>query len=126
MPQLLPTTPLKVERRSRKPCAARHDIAPRLLPRANTTVAAIYRAESSGVDMAHPRPQGHDLSADGVSCSIAVIVELNVLQGAIGVETKAALCLLFSERSLLTRCFAAHLVVNDSHLHRVTGEVEVH
>jgi hypothetical protein len=97
-----------------------------LVDRRNAIAAAISRAESSGVDMAYPRPQGHDLSADGLSCSIAVIVELNVLESAIGVETKAALCPLFSERSLLTRCFAAHLVVNDSHLHRVTGKVEVH
>jgi len=42
-------------------------------------------AESDGVDVDDPKPREHQLSADSLSCSIAVIVELNVLQQVIEV-----------------------------------------
>ena len=42
-------------------------------------------AESDGVDMDDPKPQGHQLSADSLSRSIAVIADLKMLQQIIGV-----------------------------------------
>jgi len=53
-----------------------------LVDRRNAIAVAICPApaETGGVDMDYPRPQGHQLSADSLSCSIAVIVELDVLQ----------------------------------------------